>query len=228
MQTPAIVKPKELWTGKQVLSVLLRPSSHASAFINLTVQEKNYTAAGHMCPHDGYVCIANSELISGQVGKGLLGGSKGGLFSVMAARYSPAAAGVHSHMLVVHDATHASLVCLAVVGQVSKGCCLCICKGDWLVISSQIEWPCVRAAACMVRLSKLSARYIGEQGFSIGIGDVTPAAALREEKAQTLAANYKVVNEYVRDFKAGALELLPGCSEDESLEVWADQRWRIP
>ena len=35
------------------------------------------------------------------------------------------------------------------------------------------------AAQCMNRLAKLSARFIGEQGFSIGIDDVTPADELQ-------------------------------------------------
>ena len=35
------------------------------------------------------------------------------------------------------------------------------------------------AAAVMNRLAKLSARFIGDRGFSIGIDDVTPAALLQ-------------------------------------------------
>eukprot|EP00951_Prasinocladus_malaysianus_P029134 scaffold267634_cov14-Prasinocladus_malaysianus.AAC.1 len=38
------------------------------------------------------------------------------------------------------------------------------------------------AAACMNRLAKLSARFIGNQGFSIGIDDVTPAPELNLAK----------------------------------------------
>ena len=39
------------------------------------------------------------------------------------------------------------------------------------------------AAKCMNRLAKLSARFIGNRGFSIGIDDVTPAPALQTAKA---------------------------------------------
>ena len=35
------------------------------------------------------------------------------------------------------------------------------------------------AAAVMNRLAKLSARFIGDRGFSIGIDDVMPAASLQ-------------------------------------------------
>jgi DNA-directed RNA polymerase III subunit RPC1 len=93
LQTPAILKPLELWTGKQVISVLIRPNLACSVFINIELKEKFYTSGEHLCAKDGYVCIINSELVSGRIGKGLLGGSKGGLFGVMTARYSPAVAG---------------------------------------------------------------------------------------------------------------------------------------
>ena len=38
------------------------------------------------------------------------------------------------------------------------------------------------AAQCMNRLAKLSARFIGDRGFSIGIDDVMPAPALQKAK----------------------------------------------
>lgn len=41
------------------------------------------------------------------------------------------------------------------------------------------------AAAVMNRLAKLSARFIGEQGFSIGIDDVTPAHELQASTSST-------------------------------------------
>lgn len=94
MQVPAIVKPVELWTGKQVISVLMRPNTACPIFVNLELKEKTYTEGGHMCAKDGYVCIINSELVSGRIGKGLLGGSKTGLFGTLAARYSAHVAGV--------------------------------------------------------------------------------------------------------------------------------------
>jgi hypothetical protein len=73
----------------------------------------------------------------------------------------------------------------------------------------------------MGRLAKLSARFIGEAGFSIGIDDVSPAPALQRAKAALLEENYAKVATLVRDFKRGSLDLLPGCTEDESLEVRA-------
>ncbi len=42
----------------------------------------------------------------------------------------------------------------------------------------------------MRRLSKLSARFIGEHGFSIGVDDVTPAQRLLLEKQATIDSSY--------------------------------------
>ncbi|XP_074571675.1 DNA-directed RNA polymerase III subunit 1-like [Curcuma longa] len=89
LPVPAIMKPVELWTGKQLFSVLVRPNEH----VNLIVKEKIYTKYETMCPSDGYVYFRNSELISGQLGKVTLGnGNKDGLFSVLLRDHSSHAA----------------------------------------------------------------------------------------------------------------------------------------
>mmetsp|Transcript_12969 Transcript_12969/g.30311 ORF Transcript_12969/g.30311 Transcript_12969/m.30311 type:complete len:753 (-) Transcript_12969:7-2265(-) len=78
---PAIMKPCELWTGKQVFNVLLRPNGRCKVLVNLEVPEKNYSKKGEsMCPNDGWVIFRNSELVSGNLGKKILGGAKNGLF----------------------------------------------------------------------------------------------------------------------------------------------------
>jgi hypothetical protein len=73
--------------------MLLRPSLACPIFINIELKERAYTTGEHLCPKDGFVSVINSDLISGRIGKKVLGGDKAGLFSVMAARYSPTAAG---------------------------------------------------------------------------------------------------------------------------------------
>lgn len=70
LPTPAMLKPLELWTGKQLFSVLVRPAAGVRVFVNLEMAEKVYSKKGeHMCPNDGWVCFRNSELISGRLGK---------------------------------------------------------------------------------------------------------------------------------------------------------------
>ena len=92
-QVPAILKPIELWTGKQLLSILVRPNVSCRIFVNIGLKERQYSGQEHMCPRDGYVCFINSELISGRVGKGVLGGHKKGLFGTLNSQYGPHSAG---------------------------------------------------------------------------------------------------------------------------------------
>jgi len=77
------LQPVELWSGKQLFSIILRPHANMRVYVNLTVKERNYTEDKKikdkkiewktLCPNDGFVYFRNSELISGQVGKVTLG-----------------------------------------------------------------------------------------------------------------------------------------------------------
>lgn len=70
----------------------------------------------------------------------------------------------------------------------------------------------------MNRLAKLSARFIGNRGFSIGIDDVTPAPRLVRAKQKAIEAGYSKVQGFIADFSKGQLQLVPGCNQEESLE----------
>jgi DNA-directed RNA polymerase III subunit RPC1 len=76
---PSIIKPVALWTGKQAISVLLRPNRKVRIIVNLKSKEKIYTKGDVMCLKDGFVVFKNSELLAGQLGKSTLGGNKSGL-----------------------------------------------------------------------------------------------------------------------------------------------------
>ena len=81
---PTIYKPKELWTGKQLFSVLLKPNKKYKIVINLKNKSKTfsrkYKEDEYRCPNDGFVLIKNSNLLSGIIDKSTIGsGSKSGL-----------------------------------------------------------------------------------------------------------------------------------------------------
>ena len=81
---PAIYKPKELWTGKQLFSVLLKPNNKYKIIINLKNKSKTYSRKykvdEYRCPNDGFVFIKNSNLLTGVIDKSTIGsGSKSGL-----------------------------------------------------------------------------------------------------------------------------------------------------
>ncbi len=87
---PTILKPKELWTGKQLFSLLLRPNFKSKVIINLECKARNFSRKikdknkFFMDPNDGYVYIKNSELLFGNIDKSTIGnGSKTGLIFVL-------------------------------------------------------------------------------------------------------------------------------------------------
>ncbi len=136
---PAIVKPMQLWTGKQVFNVLIKPARGSRVRINVELKSKSYTNDTYMCPKDGYVCFQNSDLLCGVLDKNSLGGgNKSNIFHIIMRDYSPE-----------------------------------------------------EAAVCMTRLSKLSARWISNYGFSIGISDVQPSEMLRNKKEELVQEGYQ-------------------------------------
>ncbi|CAM9833807.1 unnamed protein product [Pylaiella littoralis] len=87
---PAILKPVALWTGKQAMSLMVRPSKENNILVNFESKEKNYKGKQFLCPSDGYVCYHNSELMCGNLAKKTLGdGSKTGLFYTLIREHGP-------------------------------------------------------------------------------------------------------------------------------------------
>ncbi|KAK2866790.1 hypothetical protein Q7C36_002846 [Tachysurus vachellii] len=82
---PAIMKPVRLWTGKQVFSLILKPSKICPVKANLRTKGKQYCGRGEdLCHNDSYVVIQNSELLCGSMDKGTLGsGSKNNIFYIL-------------------------------------------------------------------------------------------------------------------------------------------------
>ena len=46
-------QPVRLWTGKQIISVLLRPNKSSNVVINLEAKCRTYSSNKDMCPNDG-------------------------------------------------------------------------------------------------------------------------------------------------------------------------------
>lgn len=74
------------------------------------------------------------------------------------------------------------------------------------------------AVQAMNRLSKLAARWLTNQGFSIGISDVTPGAQLTQQKRNLVENAYAQCDENIEKFKMGKLEKQAGCDEEATLE----------
>ena len=74
------------------------------------------------------------------------------------------------------------------------------------------------AVHAMNRLSKLSARWLTNQGFSIGISDVYPGGKLVELKTGLIEKAYAECDELIAKFQRGELEKAAGCDEEQTLE----------
>nr|AOE43186.1 RNA polymerase III largest subunit [Cavenderia deminutiva] len=93
MPPPTILKPIELWTGKQLFEVLLRPSIKSHVMVNFETKSRTYEKNLYMCPRDGYVYFRNSELMCGSIDKAIIGGgNKNSLFHVLMRDFTPAIA----------------------------------------------------------------------------------------------------------------------------------------
>ncbi|KAJ1512772.1 hypothetical protein HMI54_007771 [Coelomomyces lativittatus] len=87
---PSILKPVKLWTGKQVLSCLLRPHQSSPVCVNLETKTRSYVRRSQpdLCPSDGWLVIRNSEVMCGVWDKSIIGdGNKESVFYVVLRDY---------------------------------------------------------------------------------------------------------------------------------------------
>ena len=75
------------------------------------------------------------------------------------------------------------------------------------------------AAQAMNRLSKLCARWLGNQGFSVGISDVTPPSMLVDAKKKMIESVFSDCVGFVKDSKAGKLKRKAGLDDAGTLEA---------
>lgn len=66
------------------------------------------------------------------------------------------------------------------------------------------------AAAKMRRLAKFCARFLCNRGFSIGIEDVRPPAALTQAKSELIQSGYDECSGFIRQFEDATMERQPG------------------
>ncbi|KAJ2401988.1 DNA-directed RNA polymerase III subunit C1 (rpo31) [Coemansia sp. RSA 2559] len=83
---PCIVKPSRLWSGKQIINVLMRPNRATSLLLNLEAETKSFkksTSIPDLCPNDGYLIVRNSEIMCGILDKKVVGdGKKDSIFFI--------------------------------------------------------------------------------------------------------------------------------------------------
>lgn len=86
---PCIMKPRELWSGKQLFSMIIPKGVNLQSTSN-THDAKNYD--GKYNPADTEVLVENGEILSGILDKKSLGTSEGGLIHLIWVEKAPEAA----------------------------------------------------------------------------------------------------------------------------------------
>ncbi|XP_038060034.1 DNA-directed RNA polymerase III subunit RPC1-like isoform X2 [Patiria miniata] len=89
LPAPAILKPRCLWTGKQIFGIIIKPNDTCGIIMNLRAKAKNYCGKGlDLCFNDSYVVVHNSQLMCGAMDKSVLGsGSKNNIFYILLRDY---------------------------------------------------------------------------------------------------------------------------------------------
>ncbi|KAK0709400.1 RNA polymerase-like protein [Lasiosphaeria miniovina] len=91
---PAILKPTQMWTGKQVFNILMRPNNDSPVLVNLEAKNKVYQKRPGELPdmdiNDCYLVIRNSEVMCGRMDKSTVGeGKKNSVFYVILRDFGP-------------------------------------------------------------------------------------------------------------------------------------------
>lgn len=75
------------------------------------------------------------------------------------------------------------------------------------------------AVTAMNRLARLSARWLSNEGFTIGIDDVYPGAKLTSQKQELIDKAYMECDEVIKQFREDRLSRDAGCSKEQTMEV---------
>ncbi|PVU95919.1 hypothetical protein BB561_001508 [Smittium simulii] len=88
---PCILRPRCLWSGKQVINLLMKPNKKSQVSVALETKTKSFIKlnsgekrALDLCPNDGYLVIKDSEIMCGILDKSIVGdGKKKSIFFVV-------------------------------------------------------------------------------------------------------------------------------------------------
>ncbi|TAQ83735.1 hypothetical protein B7494_g7938 [Chlorociboria aeruginascens] len=193
---PAIVKPQTLWTGKQIFSVLMRPNKESKVLVNLDARCRDYKAPG--------IPPKNDDSEDGKKANGPKEAEDPKY------RFKRPDMCEYDGWLVIRNS---EVMC----GRMDKTT-IGSGKKDSIFYIILRDFGPEEAVKAMNRLSKISARYLTNQGFSIGISDVYPSQELVNKKNQLVAMAYRGCEKSIKEYTNGELKKSAGCNMEESLE----------
>lgn len=195
---PTILKPIELWTGKQVMSTLVKSAALSAGAVVGPTHEGNesYRDSGTVRGSLAHVTTEVKEKACKMKTNDIF----------------------NSAVMCMRDAyvcfRGGELMC----GQVGKKSLGDGSKNSILYVLG-CECGSDASAYAMNRLARFAARWHSDNGFSIGVDDVAPSAELQKVKKGLIDAGYKKSDEHIEELRLGTIELRPGCTAEESLET---------
>jgi len=256
LPVPALLKPVERWSGKQLFSVLVSPSA-ASAAASAAAgcgpspsppSSSSYgKSGGGRCGEDGGDSWGSAVAGAPPGCGGGGGGAEGNAATAASSSPSPSSHSDDARRFAAADAAAAVNLCLTerthasgtgalcpndgfvlfrdsrlLLGRLGKGTLGGGGKGGLFAALASGAGGAPAAAAAMRRLAALAARWIGERGLSVGIGDVTPAPGLEGAKSAALVEAYARA-EAVAEAAALASGAGAGGVKDETSSSPSDQ-----
>lgn len=178
-----------LWTGKQIFSIMMKPNRKSDVSVNLETKCRTF---GKDEKHKlSGIPFGNSKLKNGRPYDNSLCPNDG--------------------WVVIHNS---DLLCgvidKAIIGDGNKNSMFYVILRDF---------GANEAAKCMNKVSKLSARWLANRGFSIGINDVQPGDNLKFEKQRTVQKGYDDCDATILKSKSGELQNQAGLDSEATLEV---------
>ena len=194
---PTILRPQRLWTGKQVWNVLMKPHKDYPVNVNLEAKGRQFSPPK---PESAYQIPKDNE-------------KEPEAYDRERARFegmiAPDMSESDSYLVIRNSEVMCGAMDKATIGEGKK---------DSVFYVIMRDFGPDYAVVAMNRLAKLSARWLTEQGFSIGIGDVYPSQLLRDKKDILVKEAYEKCVQLIHLFNEGKLDRDAGCDEEETLE----------
>ncbi|KAG9247944.1 hypothetical protein BJ878DRAFT_111427 [Calycina marina] len=185
---PAILKPEARWTGKQVFSMLMRPNKDSPVQVNMDAKCRDFSSAP-----PSSVSASTREAVKK-------------LFSHHGSNDMDSSDG---WLVVRNSEVMCGLMDKTTVGSGKK---------DSIFYVILRDFGPDEAVTAMNRLAKLSARWLTNQGFSIGINDVYPTQSLEVYKSKLVNKAYAQVENFVQLYKENKLKKATGMDLEATLE----------
>ncbi|XP_953288.1 DNA-directed RNA polymerase III largest subunit (RPC homologue), putative [Theileria annulata] len=199
---PSIIHPVTLWTGKQVFSVLIKPNNKSKVMVNIRVREREYTD-----PNQYYKNLNKDNLEGGKVENTKSQTSSNDVKPVSFMKLDDCMCPSDGYVVIYKSELMCGSLGVRSLGASKGGLFYELMLKNSPKISSE----------CMLRVSKLSSRWLSEFGMTIGLDDVTPSKELIDKKKQLLLDGYSRVDEAISNFQF--LQPYPGCTREQTLEL---------